>query len=118
VENASVLVVDDNKMMRETIHGMLESVGYAVISCSNGSSALKLADEKHFEIVLTDFQMPGMNGDEVVKLLRQQHPDIFIVGFSLANKKQAFVEAGANQFINKDQLQDLIPMMNNRTHFK
>ena len=111
---ASVLVVDDNKIMRDLLRGILESEGYSVISCEDGPSALKLAGEKHFEIVLTDFQMPGMNGDEVVKLLRQQYPDTFIVGFSIGNKKQAFLDAGANQFISKEQLlPDLIPMIEN-----
>jgi len=112
--NASVLVVDDNKIMRDMLRGILESEGYFVTSCEDGPSALKLAGEKHFEIVLTDFQMPGMNGDEVVKLLRQLYPDIIIVGFSLANKKRVFLEAGANQFISKEQLlPDLMPMIAN-----
>ena len=112
--SASILVVDDNKMMRDTIRGILEPEGYAVVSCEDGPSALKLAGEKHFEIVLTDFQMPNMNGTEVVKILRQNQPDTFIVGFSLANKKQAFLEAGANQFISKEQLdRDLIPLIKN-----
>ena len=107
---ASILVVDDNKMMRDMLHGILEPAGYIVSSCEDGPSALKLAGEKHFEIVLTDFQMPVMNGDEVVKLLRQQYPNTFIIGFSLANKKQTFLAAGANQFISKEQLlPDLIP---------
>ena len=113
--NASVLVVDDNQIMRDMLRGILEPEGYSVNSCEDGPSALKLASEKPFEIVLTDFQMPGMNGDEVVKLLRQQHPDTFIVGFSICNKKQAFLESGANQFISKERLvQDLIPIIESR----
>ena len=113
--NTSVLVVDDNKIMRDMLRGILEPEGYFVNSCEDGPSALKLASEKQFEIVLTDFQMPGMNGDEVVKRLRQQHPDTFIVGFSIANKRQDFLESGANQFISKEQLvQDLIPIIESR----
>jgi len=115
VGNASVLVVDDNKIMRDMLRGILEAEGYAVSDCEDGPSALKLAGEKHFEIVLSDFQMPDMNGDEVVKLLRQQQPDTFIVGFSIADKKRVFLEAGANHFISKEQLlSDLIPMIENR----
>ena len=57
--NASVLVVDDNKIMRDMLRGILEPEGYSVNSCEEGPSALKLASEKQFEIVLTDFQMPG-----------------------------------------------------------
>jgi len=96
--------------------GILEPEGYFVNSCEDGPSALKLASEKQFEIVLTDFQMPGMNGDEVVKLLRQRHPDTFIVGFSIANKQQAFLTAGANHFISKEQLvPDLIQVIESRS---
>jgi CheY-like chemotaxis protein len=113
--NASILVVDDNKTMRDTLQEFMETEGYSVVSCEDGPAALKLAGEKHFEIVLTDFQMPEMNGAEVVKLLRQQYPETFIIGFSLANKKQVFLEAGANQFISKEQLlSDLIPTIENR----
>jgi CheY-like chemotaxis protein len=117
MENASVLVIDDNKIMRDILRGILEPEGYSVNSCENGPSALKLAEEKHFEIVLSDFQMPDMNGDEVVKLMRLQHPDSFIIGFSLANKKQVFLEAGANHFINKEQLvPDLISVIESRNY--
>ena len=101
---SSILIVDDNNLMRTTLQSMLESEGYAVTSCEDGPSALKLAEERQFEVVLTDFQMPEMNGDEAVKALRRNRPDAFIIGFSVGNKKQAFLEAGADQFINKEQL--------------
>lgn len=113
--NAPVLIVDDNKIMRDMLHGILVSGGYAVVACEDGPSALKMAGEILFEIVLTDFQMPGMNGDELVKRLRLQNPDAFIVGFSIADKKQVFLEAGANQFLSKEQLMpDLIPIIESR----
>ena len=116
MRNETVLVVDDNKIMRDMLRGILETEGFSVSSCEDGPSAIKLAGEKQFEIVLTDFQMPDMNGDEVVKLVRQQHPNTFIVGFSIANKKQVFLEAGANHFISKEQLlPDLIPTIESRT---
>jgi len=115
MENASVLVIDDNQVMRDMLRGILESEGYSVNSCEDGPSALKLAGEKNFEIVLSDFQMPDMNGDEVIKLIRQQHPDSFIIGFSIANKKEAFLAAGANHFISKEQLiSDLIHTIESR----
>ena len=116
VKKDEVLLVDDNKMMRDTLQGYLEAQGYRVSACEDGPSALILASEKHFDIVLTDFQLPQMNGDEMVCLLRQQRSDRFIVGFSLGNKERAFLEAGADQFISKDQLlTDLIPAIEKRT---
>ena len=116
MKKVSVLVIDDNKLIRDMLLGILVKQGFSVGSCEDGPSALELAAEKQFEIVLTDFQMPEMNGDELVRLLRQQCPDAFIVGFSLANKKQAFLEAGADQFISKEQLLvDILPAIENRS---
>lgn len=106
MRKTSVLIVDDNKIMRDILQGILVEKGYTASSCEDGPSALKLASAKYFEIVLTDFQMPEMNGDEVVRLLRQQNSEIYIIGFSLADKQQVFLEAGANQYISKEQLFD------------
>jgi CheY-like chemotaxis protein len=113
--SASVLVVDDNEIMRDTLKGFLETEGYSVVSCEDGPSALRLSKQKRFEIVLTDFQMPEMNGDEMIKQLREDQPETFIVGFSIGNKEQSFLDAGANRFLKKEQLlTDLVPIIENR----
>ena len=110
-----VLVVDDNKIMRDALRGFLETEGYSVLTCEDGLSALKLSKEKQFEIVLTDFQMPEMNGDEMIKQLREDQPETFIIGFSIGNKEQTFLDAGANRFLKKEQLlADLVPLLENR----
>lgn len=115
MRNETVLVVEDNKIMRDMLQGILAEKGYRVSACEDAPSALLLAGEKQYDIILTDYQMPHMNGDEMVCLLRQQCPDVYIIGFSLANKKQLFLEAGADQFIGKEQLlADLIPVIENR----
>ena len=78
-------------------------------------SALRLSKEKQFEIVLTDFQMPEMNGDELIKQLREEQPETFIIGFSIGNKERSFLDAGANHFLKKEQLlTDLVPLLENR----
>ena len=115
VGNTSVLVVDDNKIMRDMLREFLETEGYSVYLCEDGRSALRALKEKRFEIVLTDFQMPEMNGDEMIKQLREDQPETFIVGFSIGNKEQSFLDAGANRFLKKEQLlTDLVPLLKNR----
>jgi len=115
VRNETVLIVDDNPMMRESLRGFLEAEGYIVSCCENGPMALDLTKEKRFKIVLTDYRMPEMNGDVVARLLRYQDPDAYIIGFSIASKEKAFLDAGANVFVSKeDILQDIIPLIRNR----
>jgi two-component system capsular synthesis sensor histidine kinase RcsC len=73
----------------------------------------KVGGKKQFEIVLTDYHMPGMNGNELVKSLRRQDSDVLIIGFSIADEKRTFLNAGANTFISKDELfTDLMPIIN------
>lgn len=115
MNNQTVLVVDDNHMMRESLRVILESEGYIVSCCESGPEALDLSKENRFKIVLTDYQMPEMKGDEVARLLRQQDPNAYIIGFSLASKGQAFLDAGANVFLSKEEIfHDIIPLIRNR----
>lgn len=110
-----VLIVDDNKIMRDTLHGFLENEGYRVLTCEDGPSALRLSKENRLEIVLTDFQMPEMNGDEMIKQLRKDQPEMFIIGFSIGNKEQSFLDAGANRFLKKEHLlTGLVPLLEGR----
>jgi len=91
---------------------LLESSGYVTDCCENGSRALDKMNEKGFGILLTDYRMPGMNGDELTAMIRSQYPEVFIIGFSIEVKGQAFLDAGANIFIGKEQLAHrLLPIL-------
>jgi CheY-like chemotaxis protein len=101
---AEVLVVDDNKRMSEILKTLLETEGYAVTCCADGQSAIDKAKEKDFNVFLIDYRMPAMNGAEAVAVLRRLHPGKRIIGFSIENKEQDFLAAGADLFIRKDRL--------------
>ena len=80
-----VLVVDDNEMSREILAGMLSYFGMAVSVAHNGPAALaalRTENEKPFDIVLMDWKMPGMNGDEAAQRIYNeivQRPKIVMV---------------------------------------
>jgi CheY-like chemotaxis protein len=99
-----VLVVEDNKTTRDILRTILESEGYAVTCCADGSSAIDIAKEKGFNAFLVDYRMSAMNGVEATAVLRRLHPEKFIIGFSIENKEQDFLEAGADVFVRKDDL--------------
>jgi len=67
----TMLVVDDNKSVRESLRFLLERRGYAVITASNGPEALALVAEHAYDGAMIDVQMPGMNGIEVCRRLRE-----------------------------------------------
>ncbi|MCG5526123.1 PAS domain S-box protein [Ectothiorhodospira haloalkaliphila] len=71
---ASILVVDDNPEILEMVGETLESFGHQVTSASNGESAVRLAMEQRFELILMDCQMPVMTGLEAARRIREQEP--------------------------------------------
>ncbi len=69
-----ILVIDDSHFSREAISAALVKVGFTVNTAENGADGLKLAAEKLFDVALVDFEMPGMQGPEVLRKLRALGP--------------------------------------------
>ena len=66
----NILVIDDSHFSREAISVALVKVGFAVNTAEDGKEGLRLASEKLFDVALVDFEMPGMQGPEVLRKLR------------------------------------------------
>lgn len=98
-----ILVIDDNEIYTRTVQQYLENDGHIVSCCNKGSDALTISKEIAFDFIFTDFRMPEMRGDAVCRLLREQNPCAFIVGFSIENRQQDFLDAGADAFILKEE---------------
>ncbi len=110
----TVLVVEDDKLVSGAIKKLLENAGHVVSCCYNGIDAIEVSKERNYDVILTDYYMPGMNGDEVCRLLRRNNPDVYIIGCSSdAERNRDFLNAGANEFILKEALvQKIIPLIN------
>jgi CheY-like chemotaxis protein len=100
----SVLIIDDDIYFTEVLQALLEEYDNEVLCCHSGSDALKIANEHSFDVIVSDYHMPGMKGDAVCRLLRDSQPDVFIIGCSSECQDTAFLNAGANTFIMKNQL--------------
>jgi two-component system, NarL family, capsular synthesis sensor histidine kinase RcsC len=101
---SSVLLVDDNPVNRELIQQQLEALGYRVDTAEDGVAALRLWLEGHYEIVLTDINMPNMNGYELTQQLRArgvQVPILAVTATALASEKAHCKQAGINDLLLK-----------------
>lgn len=100
----SVLIIDDDKAICGSLRMLLEFNDFVVECCHNGKSGLELANEKCFDVIVIDYQMPGLKGDETTRSMRAICPNACIIGISLEEQGQTFRQAGANTFISKYEL--------------
>jgi CheY-like chemotaxis protein len=73
-KRAKILVVDDEPMVREAMKLLLEHGGHEVEEVDGGEAALARLAEHEFDVVITDFSMPRMQGDQLVVRIREQRP--------------------------------------------
>lgn len=78
-QGARILIVDDEPMVRQSIKMMLKFVGYEAEAAENGQTALAMLSEKPFDLVITDYSMPDMRGDQLVAQIRERFPDRKII---------------------------------------
>ena len=103
---AKLLAVDDQKVMRELISGVLSQEGHEVILAEDGVDALNIAREQVVDMVLTDINMPNMNGISLVSKLRrldnyQKIPIIMLTTESSDFKKDKAKRMGADGWLQK-----------------
>jgi FixJ family two-component response regulator/GGDEF domain-containing protein len=104
MSKARILAVDDQRYFRELVEGLLSDEGYAVRTVASGEEALQVLEVEDFEIVLTDLVMPGIDGTELVRRVKERRPDQEIVMLTGVVDVKAAVEAmklGATDYILK-----------------
>ena len=74
-----ILLVDDNAMGLSARRSVLEELGHKVVTCGSPHDALELCGSQRFDVVVTDFKMPKMNGLEFIGRLKKQHPGISVI---------------------------------------
>src|SRR5581483_7382520 len=74
-----VLCVDDNADGLAVRKALLEAKGYKTFTASDGQTGIALAEKHAFDLVVLDYQMPGMDGEEVALVLKSRHPHLPII---------------------------------------
>ncbi len=102
----SILVVDDEPMALELLHGVLTDAGYEVAVAQSGFESLDLfrRDTHAFDLILTDLSMPLMDGEETFERLRQMSPTVNVVlmaGFVDSSRLEKMMNNGLSGFVGK-----------------
>ncbi|MGE5341495.1 MAG: diguanylate cyclase [Candidatus Omnitrophota bacterium] len=109
---SKIMIVDDSGTSRRSIKELLEAQKFVVIEASKGSEAIALLDEHpDTKIIITDYNMPGMDGFELVNRVRQNYPKdkLAIIGMSAYGTSllsARFLKNGASDFITKPFLEE------------
>jgi DNA-binding response OmpR family regulator len=102
--SAYVLVVDDEGANRYSVSKTLQRVGYFVSEAASGEDALELIKKQHFDVVLTDIRMPGLDGVELLRKIKEEAPDAIVILMTAYASLGTAVEAlrlGAHDYLIK-----------------
>ncbi len=106
VKRKRILVVDDSPATREVVSGLLRGAGYEVVTAENGIQAMRELGKEDFDLVVTDINMPQMDGYELTKYIRETPhlkalPVIMLTSFGSAEERKKGKEVGADEYLTK-----------------
>lgn len=103
VPETSILVVDDNPEIREIIRILLEAEGFSVTEAAEGDSAVRMAAEHPFDLIILDIMMPGPNGYQACRRLREltNAPILFLSARTTDNDKSLGFSCGGDDYLAK-----------------
>lgn len=100
----SILIIDDEKKMREALVQIMEKEGYSVVATETGEDAIGKIKNKKFDLVITDLKLPGINGIEVLKYIQEfssQTNVILITAYATVDTAIEAMKLGAEDYIMK-----------------
>lgn len=108
---ARILIVDDEDIIRILLNEILNEEGYHVTDAEDGEQAVALIEKEHFDLIISDMVMPGMNGIEVLQAAFRTDPEyavVMITGYPSVETAVRLVKLGASDYITKPFNVDLI----------
>jgi DNA-binding NtrC family response regulator len=114
VPRLHILVVDDDSLVRRSLCEVLSFEGYSCSNVGDGHEALALLKETPFDIVISDMKMPKMEGLELLKKIKAEHPEtavIMVTGFGSIENAVAAMREGALDYVTKPIIDDEIKLV-------
>lgn len=114
---SKILAIDDDSIIRTLLTNILTKAGYEVVTAADGESGLELAVSTYPDLVVTDFQMPGISGLEVLTELQRTQPGLPVILLTAHGDVALTIKSiqlGAYDFIEKPiQMQELLDVIRN-----
>jgi two-component system response regulator HydG len=113
-EKISVMIVDDEKIVRESLYFWFENAGYHVETAASGIQALEKLETDAFDIMFVDIKMPGMDGIELLEKIKQDYPDtivIIITAYGSIESAIKAMQAGASDYLLKPFKPDYLSLV-------
>lgn len=109
-ESAKVLIVEDSITIRSMLRGIVEGAGYQVTTAVDGSDAISKFKNEKFDIIVTDIEMPNINGFELTRIIKQEFaqretPVILVTALENPQDRNKGMEAGADAYIVKSSFE-------------
>lgn len=111
-EKNRILVVDDEDALRTVLSSELEGEGYKVNAAADGAEAITILKSHAFDLILLDIKMPNVDGFEVLKFVKDNHPTtkvIMLTGFADLKNAIESKKLGAEDFVSKPY--DLVDLL-------
>ena len=99
-----VLIVEDDDSLRRVTQLHIEKMGYVTSAAAEATEALRMLQNSHFDVLLTDMQLPGMSGMDLLKRVRTEYPETIVIVITAFGTVATAVEAmksGAYDFVTK-----------------
>lgn len=100
----SILIIEDDELMRASLELELEAAGYRVLSAASGLEAIEHARERHFDLIVSDVRMEGMSGLEALSAMREFQPaarKIVITGYANPDAPITALKMGVDDYLLK-----------------
>jgi two-component system cell cycle response regulator DivK len=102
----NILVVEDNPLIMELVRTLLVSFGYEPVEAADGIVAIELSKKSYLNLILLDIQLPGIDGIEVLKILKgnpatREIPVIALTAHAMCGDEEKFLKAGCSGYISK-----------------
>ncbi|MCP4592367.1 MAG: sigma-54-dependent Fis family transcriptional regulator [bacterium] len=110
-DRSSIFVVDDDRIILDSLCEFLGMEGYDVEGAADADTALRALGRKPFQVVITDVNMPGADGFELLRVIRQRYPEtvvIIITGYGTIESAVEAIKMGAYDYLTKPIIDDEI----------
>jgi two-component system response regulator PilR (NtrC family) len=120
-QSITIMVVDDELMMRKLVEKVLTRDGFQVVLAEDGEEALHILAQRRVEIIISDIKMPRLNGFELLRSVKQQYPNIAVIMMTAYGDTYSVKDAlllGADEYVTKPFQSHEIALIVERTYWR